>query len=340
MQVHSSSNWAVLISTSRFYSNYRHTVDTLLIYQLLKRYNFPDDHIIMMLPENHQCHPRNPFPGKIFDSFHSEDLMSEAEIDYRGLEVTPESIINLLTGRHESSFPNGKRLNSDSASKVFLFFNGHGGNGYLKVQNTMVLKSGELAYAVNEMYLKKRFGELLIVIDSCQALSMLNHIDLPGVHGISSSLTGEPAKSYGTHADVGVSITDHFSYFFSELFRGRNATSIERMNLDNAIKQLPEKVIQSRIGYKSREKAWEVNLAQFITYGKAGKEKEKEEGKEKEKEVESVVEECGGRRWGRWEEQRDIGENFIRGEKREEIWTAVGAVVIGTIVFYFSNIIY
>ena len=260
-----AETWAVLVDSSKFYFNYRHTVNTLMFYSLLKRYNVDDEHIILMLPENHQCHPRNIYPGKIEDGFHGEDLMADVEVDYRGAEVSPESIVQVLTGRHIEGTPHNKRLRSSENSKLFVYLTGHGGNGYFKIQDTQVLLSTDLANAVYEMYYKGKFEEIMIFIDSCQALPIFDHIDLPGFHGLSSSLNGQPAKSYGTHRDLGVTATDHFSYFFVELFRGKNLTSVKKMDLDSIIKKLPSSLIKSQIGLKSRVKPANIMITDFIS---------------------------------------------------------------------------
>jgi phosphatidylinositol glycan class K len=255
--------WAVLVDSSKFYFNYRHTVNTLMFYQMLKRFGLDDEHIILMLPENHQCHPRNLYPGRIEDSFHSEDLMNDVEIDYRGAEVSPESIVQVLTGRHSPGTPYSKRLESRGSSKVFLYLTGHGGNGYFKVQDTQVLLSNDLANAVYEMFYKERFEEMMIFIDSCQALPIFDYIDLPGVHGLSSSLNGQPAKSYGTHRELGVSATDHFSYYFVEIFNKKNLT--HQVDLETVIKKLPKNLIKSQIGVKSRTKTSHIIVNDFIS---------------------------------------------------------------------------
>jgi GPI-anchor transamidase subunit K len=324
----SSDNWAVLIDSSKFYFNYRHTVNTLLVYQMLKKFNFEDDHILLMLPENHQCHPRNPFPGRIFDGSHPEDLMQDVEIDYRSAEVSPEFFTNLLIGRHPASFPNNKRLNSDKHSKVFIFMTGHGGNGYFKIQDTLVLKSADLAYAVSEMYEKGRFEELMIFIDSCQSLSMFDYIDLPGVHMLSSSQVGQPSKSYGTNNEIGLSTSDHFSLFFTNIFRGRTAASISKMSLENVIRQLPRSVIQSDIGVKSRQKNNELLIAEFITTNQRQIEK-----------VETQTRAVEGKSWEyRSETGKEDRQHKIKQENSE--WNIGGILIaaVGTIVFYITNV--
>ena len=322
--------WAILIDSSKFYFNYRHTVNTLLVYQLLKKYDFPDDHIILMLPENHQCHPRNNYPGKIFDGFHADDLMQDIEIDYIGADITPDAIIQLLTGRASSHLPFSKRLNSNKDSKVFVYFTGHGGNGYFKFQDTFVLKSSDLAYAVTEMNDKKRFKELLIILDTCQAHSMFDYIDLEGVHTMSSSLVGEPAKSYGSHSELGISTTDHFTYFFSELFRGRNATGISKTNLENIIKQLPERTIQSHIGYKSRKNSKDVLISSFITY---------EHKILTAKNISTEIKSTQGKTWNYPKHIKELETNAINPYGKSEVFIALAIFVLGTLTFSLINMV-
>ena len=62
------NNVYLLISTSKFYFNYRHSVNVLTIYEYLKQTGITDDQIILMLPTDHACMPSNIFPGKIHAS--------------------------------------------------------------------------------------------------------------------------------------------------------------------------------------------------------------------------------------------------------------------------------
>lgn len=317
-QVTSADNWAVLVDSSKFYFNYRHTVNTLLIYQLLKRFGFEDDHIIIMLPENHQCHPRNSYPGKIFDSFHNDDLMEDVEIDYRGAEITPEAIVNLLTGRHSKSTPSSKRLMSDKNSKIFVYLTGHGGSGYFKIQDTQVMLSADLANAVYEMSFKEKFEEMLIFIDSCQALSIFDFIELGNVHGVSSSLPGQPAKSYGNHQELGISATDHFTYFFYELFTGKNSSGFADLSIEKMMKKLPSTLIKSQIAVKSKLKNYEIFLQDFITSKRKGKPEK----------IQSLFEDDQGKIWSRVEVGEGCGEDGEIGKIGEEISGRIWALGI------------
>ena len=67
-------HWVVILSSSKFYFNYRHTVNSMYVYQIVKKLGIPDSNIIMMLPENHACHPRNPWQAEIYDGKSRENL--------------------------------------------------------------------------------------------------------------------------------------------------------------------------------------------------------------------------------------------------------------------------
>lgn len=95
-----TSNWAVILSTSRYWFNYRHISDALTFYHICRRsgmaaagshsihhaaacylltdssqiaattqrmgcrLGIPDSNIILMLPDDMACNPRNPHPGQ------------------------------------------------------------------------------------------------------------------------------------------------------------------------------------------------------------------------------------------------------------------------------------
>lgn len=53
-----TSNWAVLVDTSRFWLNYRHESNVLSFYRTLKRLGIPDSNIILMVADDQACNPR------------------------------------------------------------------------------------------------------------------------------------------------------------------------------------------------------------------------------------------------------------------------------------------
>lgn len=79
-----------------------------------------------------------------------------SQVDYRGYEVTVENFFRVLTGRHESAVPRSKRLLSDEGSHILLYMTGHGGDEFLKFQDSEELQSHDLADAVKQMKEKRR----------------------------------------------------------------------------------------------------------------------------------------------------------------------------------------
>ena len=233
-----TSNWAVLVSTSRFWFNYRHLANVLSFYRTVKRLGIPDNQIILMLPDDMACNPRNTFPGAVFND-KSRDLdlyddksalenlgMGGIEVDYRGNEVTVENFIRLLTDRWPSSHPHSKRLMTNSQSNVLIYLTGHGGNEFLKFQDSEEISSYDIAHAFEQMYEKKRYHELLFMIDTCQANTMYEAFDTPGVLATGSSAKDQSSYSHHADQDVGVAVIDRWTYFYLEFLEARiNSTN-------------------------------------------------------------------------------------------------------------------
>ena len=233
-----TSNWAVLVSTSRFWFNYRHLANTLSLYRTVKRLGIPDNQIILMLPDDMACNPRNSFPGSVFnDKSRLLDLyddkgvlenlgMGGIEVDYRGNEVTVENFIRLLTDRWPSSHPHSKRLMTGPQSNILIYMTGHGGNEFLKFQDSEEISSFDLADAFEQMYEKKRYHEMLFMIDTCQANTMYNAFYSPGVLATGSSARDQSSYSHHADQDVGVAVIDRWTYFYLEFLETRlNSTS-------------------------------------------------------------------------------------------------------------------
>ena len=72
----------------------------------MKRLGIPDSNIILMLADDAACNSRNRFPGCVHaDAGRHLDLYGEnIEVDYRGYEVTVESLLRLLTGEVAFTF--------------------------------------------------------------------------------------------------------------------------------------------------------------------------------------------------------------------------------------------
>ena len=60
----------------------------------------PDSHIILMLPDDMACNPRNVYPARIYNNQMKQVNLygDDIEVDYRGTDVTVESFLRVLTG--------------------------------------------------------------------------------------------------------------------------------------------------------------------------------------------------------------------------------------------------
>jgi len=222
-----TNNWAVLVDSSRFWFNYRHAANVLSLYQSIKRLGIPDSNIVVMLADDHACNSRNPFPGEIYHNRNRALNVygDQIEVDYRGYEVNAENFIRVLTGRHDESVPRNKRLLSDERSNVLVYMTGHGGDEFLKFQDAEEISSIEIADAIEQMFEKKRYNELLFIADTCQAFSLTKQFYTPNVVAIGSSLKGQNSYSHHSDPDIGVSVVDRMSFYILEF--------MERVNIDS-----------------------------------------------------------------------------------------------------------
>lgn len=235
-----TSNWAVLVGTSRFWFNYRHLANVLSMYRTVKRLGIPDSQIILMLPDDMACNPRNAFPGTVYsNSDRAVDLYGDnIEVDYRGYEVTVENFIRLLTDRVGEEMPRSKRLLTDERSNVLVYMTGHGGNEFLKFQDAEEIGAFDLADAFEQMWEKKRYAhtcpqtaddankacsyhELLFMIDTCQANSMYSKLYSPNIIATGSSEVDQSSYSHHADNDVGVAVIDRYTYYNLEFLEAQ-----------------------------------------------------------------------------------------------------------------------
>jgi phosphatidylinositol glycan class K len=63
------------------------------------------------------------------------------------------------------------------------------------------------------MHEKKRYHEILMMVDTCEAASMYSQIQSPNILAAASSLTGQPSYSHHLDYDMGVAVIDRFTYY-------------------------------------------------------------------------------------------------------------------------------
>lgn len=115
--------------------------------------------------------------------------------------------------------PRSKRLMTDERSNILVYMTGHGGDEFLKFQDSEEISAYDLADAFQTMWAKKRsascllsgliywalnlrihfyrYNELLFMIDTCQANTMTTKLYSPNILATGSSSKGENSYSVG-----------------------------------------------------------------------------------------------------------------------------------------------
>ncbi|KAF2800666.1 hypothetical protein K505DRAFT_320318 [Melanomma pulvis-pyrius CBS 109.77] len=247
-----TSNWAVLVSTSRFWFNYRHLANVLSLYRTVKRLGIPDSQIILMLPDDMACNPRNAFPGTVYNNAdRALDLYGDnIEVDYRGYEVTVENFIRLMTDRVGEDMPRSKRLLTDDRSNILVYMTGHGGNEFLKFQDAEEISAFDLADAFEQMWEKKRYHEILFMIDTCQANTMYSKFYSPNILATGSSEIDQSSYSHHADNDVGVAVIDRYTYYNLEFLEEQVREPTSKLTMGDLFDSYDEEKIHSHPGVR------------------------------------------------------------------------------------------
>ena len=173
----------------------------------------PDSRIVVMAADGMACDARNPLPGQVFgDEGLAVNVMgSRCRVDYRGAEVTAETLMRVLTGRHAPHEPAARRLMSDADSNVLLYLTGHGGDEFFKFQDAGEISSFDLADAFHSMHRKGRYRQLLVVADTCQASTLQRRLYSPDLAMVGSAGFGENSWSKGVSSLLGTTMADRFT---------------------------------------------------------------------------------------------------------------------------------
>lgn len=233
----SSDLWVILLASSRYYYNYRHFANTATIYSIVKALGVDDDHIVFLDASDVLNDYRNPFRGQVFyenprffpnprnllNSFLAPEfnksrlLPSELsedyyEVDYRGDEVNIKLLSDLLLDD----------LPLTENSKILFYLTGHGGDNFFKFHDYEEWNALALVDLFQQLYYRQRYHEVLLILDTCQASTMVSSEVLlnkiPFITVLASSQPGENSYSYYPQEDLGIPIIDRFTFLLFNFF--------------------------------------------------------------------------------------------------------------------------
>ncbi|EGR28170.1 phosphatidylinositol glycan, putative [Ichthyophthirius multifiliis] len=223
-----------------------------MIYDAVRGLGVEDENIILLIPENSACNPRNNDPGIVcpVDEQSEPNLFKNAEIDYKSADVSVKTLSNMLRGRYTKFTPRSKRLVTNKNTKILTFFTGHGGDGYLKMQDTDFVLDEQFDEILQESYIKNLYKEMLMINDSCSASTIFDKLTAPNIFGLGSSSFGQKSYSSGFDENLSVSKSDQLSQI-TYYYLKKNLMKNKELTLADLMTEFPSSVLKGDIGYKN-----------------------------------------------------------------------------------------
>lgn len=236
--------WAVVISPSTTWSNYRHQADAFAMYQTLKNHGYDDDHIVLIVEDNLANDSRNIFPGKIFversddpnntDILVNDDVHKGAVVDYRFTQLEPDDLADIMTGRSSERLPHV--IHPTENSNVLFFWSGHGGNregplwgnedagkyfGTDRIRDIVTRMSGVSGDT------GRQYRRMLFAIETCYSGKWGEALTgLPDVLVLTAANPNETSKADVHDRDLGVYLSNAFARTFRREVNANNNITI------------------------------------------------------------------------------------------------------------------
>ena len=210
----SSTNWAVLIAGSNGYYNYRHQADISHSYQILRKLgNFPDKNIIVMMYNDIVNNTENPIPGKLFNEPGGIDVYNNISISYQGNKVTAINFLNVIQGIKEGDTLNGPVLESKKNDNIFIYYSDHGATGLVAMPSGDPLYANDLINALNNMYKKNMYSQLVFYLEACESGSMFNGLlsNNTNIFATTAATPTQPSYAYYYNNTLQTYMADEYS---------------------------------------------------------------------------------------------------------------------------------
>lgn len=242
-----TDRWAVVVSPSTTWSNYRHQADAFAMYQTLRHHGYDDDHIVLIVEDNLADNPLNPYPGQIFverssdpaaedDIFINDDVRWHAVVDYHFSDLKPEDLSDIMMGRSSDRLPHV--IHPTATSNVFFFWSGHGGsregplwgnedaNRYFGKQriNDLVW---EMYGGANASPEQRHYRRMMLAVETCYSGRWGEALDgIPDVLVLTAANAIESSKADVHDRDLGVYLSNAFSRTFRRTVEAKPGITI------------------------------------------------------------------------------------------------------------------
>ena len=233
-----TDRWAVVISPSTTWSNYRHQADAFAVYQGLRYYGYDDDHIVLIVEDNLANDSRNIYPGQIYversetpshdNPLTNYDVHQNAIVDYHFTQLQPDDLADIMLGRVSERLPHV--IHPTASSDVFFFWSGHGGHreGPLwgNEDANQYFGTERIKNIVTQMNEQDMYRRMMFAIETCysgkwgQALT-----GIPDVLVLTAASPYETSKADMQDRDLGVYLSNAFARTLrEEVFKNPSIT--------------------------------------------------------------------------------------------------------------------
>lgn len=219
-----TDHWALLVSTSTKWSDYRHQADVLAMYQLLRHHGYDDDHIVLVCEDNLKDNPDNKYPGKIYVEIPGgsggTDVRAGAQPDYHFTDLDIDDIGRIILGDTDGGrLPHV--LHTTSTSDVLIFWSGHGADGRGMVwdspRQSTAFTGQRMRDILSQLNERDGYRRCMLAIETCfSGLIGKAVVGLPDVVAITAANDLEPSKADVHDPALGVFLSNAFARSFRQ----------------------------------------------------------------------------------------------------------------------------
>ena len=203
-------HWALVVSPSTTWANYRHQADVLAVYQTLRHHGYDDDHIVVICEDNLANAPENKYPGKVYvenpptpgSPFGDDDnVRKNAIIDYHFTDLQMDDIRKIILGDTDGGrLP--QVLHTTAESNLFIFWSGHGADGrgmcWSDGSGSQIFTGERMRGILKELNDRDGYRRCMLAIETCfSGLIGEAIVGLPDVVAITAafriSINNDPA---------------------------------------------------------------------------------------------------------------------------------------------------
>ncbi|MBP5770484.1 MAG: ABC transporter substrate-binding protein [Bacteroidaceae bacterium] len=233
-----TDRWAVVISPSTTWSNYRHQADAFAVYQGLRHYGYDDDHIVLIVEDNLANDSRNIYPGQIFvergdnpakdNPLMNFDVRQNAIVDYHFSNLQPDDLADIMMGRTSQRLPHV--IHPTASSNVFFFWSGHGGHREGPLWGNedagQYFGTDRIQNIVAQMNEQDMYRRMMFAIETCYSGKWGEALTgLPDVLALTAASPYETSKADMHDRDLGVYLSNAFARTLrEEIFKNTSIT--------------------------------------------------------------------------------------------------------------------